>query len=296
MANPGILTDWQASNTLLANLQIIKPEKSRVRTGIRHRRCDSWSKAAAPTPPSMARKSDTASRRFRDHAQLDLDHHGNEGDGPMIWLDGLDVPLIQALEANFFELYPEKKYPLSNPDELSLRLFGSGSLRPTWIRHDALHSPLLNYKFAPTYAALKAMAERSDGSPYDGVSVEYTNPLTGGPAIATMTCFASLLRPAQRTKAHRHTGGMICHVIKGKGRSVIGGKSFEWDEKDTFVIPSWTHHEHEAATESVLFSYSDAAVLQPLGLYREEALQENNGHQKVEGTFEPLPVPVRAGG
>ncbi|MBI4206658.1 MAG: cupin domain-containing protein, partial [Betaproteobacteria bacterium] len=25
MANPGILTDWQASNTLLANLQIIKP-------------------------------------------------------------------------------------------------------------------------------------------------------------------------------------------------------------------------------------------------------------------------------
>jgi gentisate 1,2-dioxygenase len=177
---------------------------------------------------------------------------------------------------------------------LSLRLYGSASLKPTWTRHDGRHSPLLNYKFEQVYKTLKAMAERSDGSPYDGISVEYANPLTGGPALPTIACFASLLRPGQRTKAHRHTGGTIYHVIKGKGSSVIAGRTFDWDEKDTFVIPSWAWHEHAVETESVLFSYSDSAILPALGLYREEALEENSGHQRVEGRFEPLAVPERA--
>ena len=51
--------------------------------------------------------------------------HGNEGKAEMIWLDGLDVPLIQSLEVNFFELYPESKQPVTHPDDLSLRLYGA---------------------------------------------------------------------------------------------------------------------------------------------------------------------------
>jgi gentisate 1,2-dioxygenase len=140
------------------------------------------------------------------------------------------------------------------------------------------------------------MAEQTHGSPHDGVSVEYINPMTGGPALATMACFASLLAPGLHTKAHRHTGGTIYHVIQGKGLSVIEGKVFHWDEKDTFVVPSWHWHEHHAESESVLFSYSDSAVIAPLGLYREEALEGNNSHQKIDGRFEALPVPERGGG
>jgi gentisate 1,2-dioxygenase len=60
------------------------------------------------------------------------------------------------------------------------------------------------------------------------------------------------------------------------------------------VVPSWTYHEHQGAAESVLFSYSDAAVLKAFGLFREEPLAENDGHQQVTGKFEPLPVPERA--
>jgi gentisate 1,2-dioxygenase len=295
MANPGILTDWQASNTLLANLQIIKPGE--VARSHRHSAAalrliieGSGAYTAVDGEKSYMEPGDfvtTPGGTWHDH--------GNEGAAPMVWLDGLDVPLIQLLEVNFFELYPESKQPLSRPPELSLRLFGSGSLKPTWVRHDALHSPLLNYKFGQTYAALKSMAERSDGSPFDGVSVEYVNPLTGGPALPTMACFASLLQPRQHTKAHRHTGGTIYHVIQGRGSSVIRGKTFDWEEKDTFVVPSWAYHEHIAAAESVLFSYSDAAILPALGLYREEPLAENNGYQEVTGRFEPLPVPQRLG-
>ncbi len=34
--------------------------------------------------------------------------HGNEGDRPMIWLDGLDLPLWQVLPSNFTEHYAER--------------------------------------------------------------------------------------------------------------------------------------------------------------------------------------------
>lgn len=33
------------------------------------------------------------------------------GGGPMIWLDGLDLPLYQAFPTNFAEIYAEERYP-----------------------------------------------------------------------------------------------------------------------------------------------------------------------------------------
>ena len=296
MANPGITTDWQASNTLLANLQIILPgEVARS-----HRHTASALRLVVEGKGAYTsvdgEKSYMEPGDFVTTPNWTWHDHGNEGDGAMIWLDGLDVPLVQSTEAMFYEVYEKDQFPVTNPDDMSIKMYGGGSLRPTWVNHDKPYSPLLNYKFATTYATLKAMAEQTDGSPFDGISVEYTNPVTGGPALPTMACYASLIRAGHRTKAHRHTGGTIYHVIKGNGHSLIGGKVFRWDEKDTFVVPSWAWHEHHPTTEAVLFSYTDSAVLAPLGLYREEALTENDGHQTIEGNFEPLPVPERNAG
>jgi gentisate 1,2-dioxygenase len=296
MANPGIVTDWQASNTLLANLQIILPGE--VARSHRH----SASALRLVIEGTGAYTAVDGERSYMDPGDFvttpnwTWHDHGNESDGPMIWLDGLDVPFIQMTETNFYEVYEAEQFPIANPDDMSIRMYGGGALRPTWVKHNQYYSPLLNYKFTKTYETLKAMAEETDGSPYDGISVEYTNPMNGGPALATMYCFASLLKPGMHTKAHRHTGGTIYHVIKGKGSTIIDGKTFRWDEKDTFVVPSSAMHEHIAETEAVLFAYSDAAVLGPLGLYRESALEENNGYQQVTGDFGPLPVPERAGG
>jgi len=293
MANPGILTDWQASSTLLANLQIIKPGE----VAPSHRHAASALRLIVEGRGAYTavdgEKSYMEPGDFVTTPNWTWHDHGNEGDKPVIWLDGLDVPLVQTLETNFFEIYPDKRYPLAQPDDMSLRLYGSGSLKPTWVKHNAMHSPLINYKFGATYTALKRMASECEGSPFDGVSVEYVNPLSGGPTMPTIACFASLLTAGQHTRAHRHAGCTIYHVIQGTGRSVIAGKVFDWEAKDTFVVPSWTYHEHEATAEAVLFSYSDSAMLQPLGLYREEPLQENGGHQKVLGKFEPVAVPER---
>jgi gentisate 1,2-dioxygenase len=95
--------------------------------------------------------------------------------------------------------------------------------------------------------------------------------------MPTLAAHIQLLQPQQRTLAHRHTGSVVYNVAKGKGCSVIDGQRLEWSERDIFVVPSWSAHEHAnlAATEdAVLFSFSDLPVLHALGLYREEAVAQ----------------------
>ena len=139
-------------------------------------------------------------------------------------------------------------------------------------------------RVGPTYEALRKLAKATDGSPYDGILMNYVNPATGGPVMQTIGASMQLLRPGERTKAHRHTGSFIYQVAKGSGYSIIGGKRFDWQERDIFCVPSWAWHEHanaSASEDACLFSFNDLPVMQALGLYREEAYGDNGGHQRV---------------
>jgi gentisate 1,2-dioxygenase len=111
------------------------------------------------------------------------------------------------------------------------------------------------------------------GSPFDGVSLEYINPCSGGPALASMSAYLQLLRRGEHTRAHRHVPSTVYHVAEGGGYSVVAGQRFDWEEGDTFVVPAWTWHEHASSDgEAVLFSFSDRPVLRALGLDREQTL------------------------
>ena len=53
---------------------------------------------------------------------------------------------------------------------------------------------------------------------------------------------------------------------------------------DIITLPSWALHEHanlSTRDAAILFSIQDRPVFETLGLYREEALAENGGHQAV---------------
>lgn len=199
--------------------------------------------------------------------------HGNTSDRPMIWLDGLDIPLVVYLNQIFYEPYAAERYPLTRAPEESAWKYGAG-LTPRWEQHRAPYSPIVNYKWKRTYEALRALAAEGRGNPYDDVVFEYTNPLTGGPALPTMSAFIQLLRPGRETRAHRHTSSAVYLVVKGRGLTEIDGQEFPWDEHDVFVLPTWARHRHVNASsteEAILFSFTDEAVLRSLGLYREEA-------------------------
>jgi gentisate 1,2-dioxygenase len=97
-----------------------------------------------------------------------------------------------------------------------------------------------------------------------------------------------LLRPGERTKAHRHTGSAVYYVVNGAGATIIDGQQFKWSKGDIVALPPWALHEHansSANSDAVLFSIQDLPVLSALGLYYEEALTKNDGHQNVTSTF-----------
>ncbi|MBS0560642.1 MAG: cupin domain-containing protein [Proteobacteria bacterium] len=209
--------------------------------------------------------------------------HGVDASGTdCIWQDGLDIPLVNALEANFYAVHPDLKQAVGHPVDDVTKSWGHPGLLPDGADWSKPYSPLLKYEWAPTYEALTRYAAATDGSPFDGVLLNYVNPSNGGPVMATIGAAMQMLRPGERTRAHRHTGSVLYQAAKGSGYSIIGGRRFDWQERDIFCVPSWTWHEHANASDAedaCLFSFNDLPVMRALGLYREEAFGDNGGHQ-----------------
>jgi len=211
--------------------------------------------------------------------------HGVEEEGTTcIWQDGLDIPLMNGLEANFYEVHPDLNQAVSFPVNDAVATWGNPGLRPWGALWDKRYSPCLKYEWAPTYEALTKYARVTDGSPFDGVLMEYVNPDTGGPVMMTIGAHMQMLRPGEHTMAHRQTGSFVYQCCKGRGWSIINGQRFDWQERDIFVVPAWMYHEHANASDSedaCLFAFHDLPVMRALGLYREEAFGDNGGRQPI---------------
>ena len=211
--------------------------------------------------------------------------HGVAEDGKTcIWQDGLDIPLINALEANDYAVH-EGKQPLSTPVNHSPLTYGHPGLLPANTVWDKKYSPLFKYPWKTVYPALLQMAKVNTGSAYDGILMHYTNPATGGHVMQTMGASMQLLRAGEHTKAHKHTGSFVYQCAKGHGYSIINGKRYDWKERDIFCVPSWAYHEHVNGSETedaCLFSFNDLPVIEQLGLYQEKAYEDNDGYQLTE--------------
>ena len=195
--------------------------------------------------------------------------HFNDGTEPMIWADGLDVPLIENLQIVSVERRPEERLPVKE-NQIDAALFGT--MRPAGSPATKLSQPL-HYKWADTYAALKRL-ETVAADPYDGVALDYVDPLSGGPTFPTLLCRMQLLRANEATRRHRHRSTSIYHVFRGSGTTTINGQEFHWERGDSFVVPLWSWHSHRndsGKDEAVLFSLHDKPVLEAFGLELEEA-------------------------
>ena len=209
--------------------------------------------------------------------------HGNDGDGPIVWVNVLDIGLVETLNAIFTEWdYEEsdgnavegrKIQSFIRPAGWSDTMFGHGGIVPRFgpeQRGRGVHSPKYLYQWNHTRAVLEGLRNEA-GSPHDGVVVEYVNPMTGGPVVPTMCFQAHLLRPGEETREHRHTSSTVYTVVDGSGVTEVDGKRIEWSRNDIFVIPGWKWHRHlNAAADSRLYAVSDAPALQKLHLYREQ--------------------------
>ncbi|MCP2627399.1 cupin domain-containing protein [Mycolicibacterium smegmatis] len=200
--------------------------------------------------------------------------HHNPGDKPMIWLDVLDLPIVAALDAVFFESGENGVRSVhSESRSVSEGWFGGGpGLTPVGGPElPALRSPLLAYRWAHTDRALDAQLDASGAA---HARLRYTDPVRGGDVMPTMRCEMDRVRPGRSTSPERQTGGRVACVLSGTGRMVLGGQSFDLAPGDVYAIPSWTWWHIEADEQVDLFSTSDAPVLEALGLLRTDSRQE----------------------
>jgi gentisate 1,2-dioxygenase len=248
LTNPE-LAGQSASNTLVANIQIVMPGE--IARAHRH-------SAAALRLIIEGRGGYTVVNGERvPMAPGDLvltpnwswHDHANDTDAPMIWLDGLDTPLVRMLEAGFYEEYPKERQD-----------FAAGPNRSPW-----------HYPMAEMRAALERAAAEARGGG-EGVVLEYRNRRDGGPVMPTIACHMLMLPPGTKTRPTRRVCCTNYHVVEGNGHSLVAGHRLDWEDKDVFTVPIWTFSEHvnDGDRPAFVFSFSDAPVMQALHLFREE--------------------------
>lgn len=193
--------------------------------------------------------------------------HINASNHRTVWFDAANMPLINALDANFFEPGVQYDDAFWEVDEGDEKVWAAAGMRPTDHSHTADHSPKYRYPGADTRKALSALSAAPDGVR----SLQYVNPLTGGPVMSTLDCYADRLTAGHATQAHRYTWNQICLVVRGSGTSTIGNSSIDWSEHDVFTVPHWNWFSHTADKgDADLFVVTDRVIYDRLGLARTE--------------------------
>ncbi len=196
--------------------------------------------------------------------------HGHEGEVPVVWLDGLDIPMVRFMGPVFAEPHPEKAHAEGNPVGDNRVRYGANMLPFGARLRDEKNSPVFHYPFARSREALLDLARAQDLDPCHGVKMEFVNPANGGPTMPTLGTYMQLVPQGFTTESYRSTAAWVYSVAEGTGRTTIGEEVFEWGPRDTFVVPAWYPHCHEADEDAFLFSFSDKPVHDTLGWFREQ--------------------------
>ena len=120
-------------------------------------------------------------------------------DEPVVWLDGLDIPMRRFFDAGFAENGTAAQQQVRRPEGASGNRYGTHMLP---MRFDAKSapfghtSPIFSYPCARTREALHALEHHAAMDAWDGVKLRYINRATGGSPLPTMGTFMQR-RPAE---------------------------------------------------------------------------------------------------
>jgi gentisate 1,2-dioxygenase len=269
LENPGLAGQSKITTSLFCGLQIILPGEiapahRHVASALRFivEGHDAYTAVAGErTTMAVGDFVITPSMTWHDH--------GNESDAPMVWIDGLDMHMVNLFSASFREGYPGRIHPNDRPEGAST--FETGlNLLPEGFRHGSQCSPIFNYPYGRTREALERLRHFRDPDACHGHRMNYINPLTGGSAMPTISTAMRLLPQGFVTTPYRSTAGTVFAVVEGCGSATVGDRTFRFAPKDIVVVPSWAATVLSAAEDCVLFSYSDQVAQEKLGFFREQ--------------------------
>ena len=210
-------------------------------------------------------------------------NHGNKGDTPAVNLSVLDLPLVETLNAIYFEhdykevadgkLAKRIEQTARFGADYSKHIYGRGGLKPHFVQHDrgtGAASPMYVYRWAAMREFLDENAD-AEGDPYDALKIEYIDPTNGEPVFKTMTFYAQMLRPGERTLPLKQTASQLVAPFEGgPGYSIIEGERHDWARFDTLAVPggTWVEHINDTDQPIILFVASDEPTLKKVGLYK----------------------------
>jgi gentisate 1,2-dioxygenase len=269
LENPGLRGQSRATGSLYAGLQLILPGEiarchRHVTSALRFVLEGRGAYTAVNGERTEMHPGDfilTPSWTYHDH--------GNLGDGPTVWLDGLDIPIVNLFDTSFAEHYPGEVQPNTIANGDSFVRYGANML-PVDFTPQRPSSPIFNYPYARSREALEALLRNGPVHPSHGVKMRFVNPATGGYPMPTIAAFMQLLPAGFSGAPYRQTDATVYVGVEGKGRVSVGDVAYEWGPRDMFVVPSWAPVSHHASSDAVLFSFSDRAAQQALGLWREQ--------------------------
>ena len=159
------------------------------------------------------------------------------------------------------------------PPDYSQRVYGQGGLLPRFLSHHrgtGTASPMYVYRYDMMRETLDKFRDW-EGDPHEALLIEYVDPTTGGPVYKTITFFAQMLRPGERTLPLKQNASLSCAPFEGRGHSIVDGERLDWEPFDTFAVPggSWCEHVNLSDKDpAILFVASDEPTLKALAFYQ----------------------------
>jgi gentisate 1,2-dioxygenase len=197
--------------------------------------------------------------------------HGNLGTEPVVWLDGLDIPLVRFLAAGFAEKSEAESQSQLRPQGDALWRYGASMVPVDFYQRPSDPTRAFVYPYSTTKAALSGIS-RGTPDPHLGFKLRHVNPATGASPMPTIGTYAQALPKGFETRPYLCTDGTVHVCLEGDGEAEIDGTTHRFMENDVFVVPSWSSLSLRANRAANLFSFSDRPVQQALGLWREQRL------------------------
>src|SRR5215471_15949893 len=151
--------------------------------------------------------------------------HQNETEVPIVWMDGLDIALVNLLDASFMQRSNRAEQEITREKETSQTRYGA-NLLPIDDTPISLNSPLMRYPYDQARATLERMKTASAWDPCNGIRMRYAHPRTGDWAMPTMGPAIQLVPKGFSTAGYRSTDGAVFAVVDGTGSVSIGDTRF----------------------------------------------------------------------
>jgi len=165
--------------------------------------------------------------------------HAHDGDETACWIDGLDVPVVNALQLATWEPHPN--------------------------RYEEVKAVVEETPMRFSHASIQRRLDQSTPDPdgYFGRRIRLE-----APTMPTLGLTVQRLAAGQKTRRWRTNANTSFCIMGGSGASLIDGERIEWGFGDIFVAPTWRWIEHQAASDAQIFSMSDEPLLKWAQYYK----------------------------